>query len=70
MKQFIFGLCLGLACVSWAVTPHEDGSVTFERDELDAIRLQFYGLKGTVDTCTEAVRRLREENDRLQKGRT
>ncbi len=66
MKQFILGLSLGLATVSWAVTPHDDGSVTFEREEIDAIRMQFYSLKSAVDNCTLMVRDLHEENQRMK----
>lgn len=66
MKQFIFGLALGLACVSWAVTPHEDGSVTFEREEMEAIRLQFYTMKGMIEQCSFRVNELEQQ---LSKGR-
>jgi len=66
MKNFIFGLALGLSCVSWAVTPHADGSVTFERDEMDALRNQFYSMKAIIDQCSFRVQELQNE---LSKGR-
>lgn len=66
MKQLILGFALGLVTVSWAVTPHSDGSVTFEREEFDTIRLQFYSLKTSVEVCTEKVHALYEENQQLK----
>ncbi len=67
MKQFVFGLLVGLAAVSWAVTPHQDGSVTFERDEIDAIRLQFMTMKGTLENCGLFVEKQREEIENLKR---
>lgn len=67
MKRVILGIALGAACVSWAVTPHEDGSVTYTREELDAIRAQFYSLQSSVNYCSGVVHHLREENEALKK---
>lgn len=66
MKQIVLGFMLGLACVSWAVTPHDGGSVTFERDEMEAIRLQFSNMKAIIDNCSLAVYVLQEENKALR----
>ena len=66
LPKLILGLTLGLATVSWAVTPHEDGSVTYTYEELNAIRMQFYSLKSTVDNCAAVVYHLREENEMLK----
>ncbi len=66
MKQIVFGFILGLSCVSWAVTPHEGGSVTFEREEMDALRIQFFNMKSVIENCSVAVYVLQEENKALR----
>jgi uncharacterized protein involved in tellurium resistance len=66
MKQMLFGFLLGLACVSWAVTPHTDGSVTYERGELETLRLQFANMKSIIENCSIAVYILQEENKALR----
>lgn len=77
MKQFVFGVLFSLAAVSVAVTPHQDGSVTFERDEMDAIRLQFMSMKNSLQNCglyvekqREEIEHLRQENDKYLKNTT
>lgn len=67
MKQIVFGFLLGLAAVSFAVTPHNDGSVTFDKAEMDAIRAQFYSMKASMDNCMLYVEKQREENEMLRK---
>ena len=66
MKHFVFGFIFGLACVSWAVTPHEDGAVTFDRDEMAAIRLHFANMKAIIENCTMRADSLQQENERLK----
>lgn len=66
LPKLILGLTLGLATVSWAVTPHEDGSVTYTHEELNAIRMQFHNLQSSVNNCAAVVYHLREENEILK----
>lgn len=66
MKQFLFGLMLGISAVSWAVTLHEGGAVTFDREEMTAIRLHFANMKAIIDNCALRVNALQEENERLK----
>lgn len=67
MKHFILGFTLACAMSSWAVVRHDDGSLTFDREEVDALRLQFYSLKATLDNCSIRVQELQEENKALNK---
>lgn len=67
MKNFIFGLLIGAASISYAVTPHDDGSVTFERGEMEMLRLQFYTMKMTMEQCAIRVGNLQQENEVLKK---
>lgn len=69
MKQFVFGFFLSLACVSWGVIRHDDGSVTFDHEELDTLRVQFYSLQASVVNCRILVEKLQGEAAEMNKGR-
>lgn len=67
MKQFVFGFILASALSSWAVTRHDDGSLTLDHGEVDDLRLQFYQLKMVAMQCEVRAKALEEANETLQK---
>jgi hypothetical protein len=69
MKNFVLGFALACAVSSWAVTRHDDGSLTLDREEVDTLRLQFYNMQMIAQQCAVRAQQLEEENARLNKGR-
>jgi hypothetical protein len=67
MKQFVFGFILASAVSSWAITRHDDGSLTFDHGEVDELRLQFYQIKMVAMQCEVRAKALEEANEKLQK---
>lgn len=67
MKHFVFGFILASAMSSWAMTRHDDGSLTLDLGEVDDLRLQFYQMKMVAMQCEVRAKALEEVNETLQK---
>lgn len=67
MKHFVFGFILASAMSSWAMTRHDDGSLTLDLGEVDELRLQFYQMKMIAMQCEVRAKALEDTNQKLLK---
>ena len=65
MAKVLLGFLLGLAVTTFAVEKHSDGSVTFAREEIEQITINWVNMDYAVRVQAERIRTLQKELDEL-----
>lgn len=69
MARALLGFILGLTISAFAVEKHQDGSVTWTRDELEIITANWYNTQYTLQAQAERIRDLEKEIDKINKSK-
>lgn len=69
MKNFVLGVLFALSVSSFAVSESSDGSVTFTRDEIETIKVNFYQLQYNFRLAVDRVNELSKELETLKKAK-
>jgi hypothetical protein len=69
MKNLLLGVLLALSASATAVTEHEDGSVTFTKEEADSMLENFQMMARDVDAALAIMHRMRQHIEELESRR-
>lgn len=61
MVKVLIGFFLGMTATAFAIEKHSDGSVTFTKDELETITINWVNINYALEAASERIRSLEKE---------
>ncbi len=69
MRNFLFGLFLGLSASTFAIEHMQDGSIVLDREDVQRIEVQWYQMNRNLEICASVVHDLRERLEAVEKAK-
>jgi len=69
MRNFLFGLFLGLSASTFAIEHMSDGSIILDRHDVQRIEIQWYQMNQNLEICSNIVHDLRERLEAVEKAK-